>query len=184
MPGVGPTHARRALDLVRSRPPTLGAGRLLCVDGPAGSGKTTLAERVHDLEPAAVVVHTDDLLRGWDGLPGLADAIVDLLEPMAAGRPGGWRRWDWHASAFAERHTVEPGGLLVLEGTGSWSPSYAALVGALVWIEVERPLRLRRGIERDGEAMLPHWERWQVAEDALHSRLGTREHADLVVDGT
>ena len=31
------------LALAASRPPTLGAGRLVCVDGPAGSGKTTLA---------------------------------------------------------------------------------------------------------------------------------------------
>jgi energy-coupling factor transporter ATP-binding protein EcfA2 len=35
--------ADRIVHLTLSSPPTLGAGRLVCVDGPAGSGKTTLA---------------------------------------------------------------------------------------------------------------------------------------------
>ncbi len=41
-----PVVERTAAFLVTSvlaRPPTLGVGRLVCVDGPAGSGKTTLA---------------------------------------------------------------------------------------------------------------------------------------------
>ncbi len=50
-----------------SRPPTLGAGRLVCVDGPAGSGKTSLADAVAR-RTAAQVVHMDDLYGGWDGL--------------------------------------------------------------------------------------------------------------------
>ena len=34
------------VDLALRRPPTLGDGRLVCIDGPAGSGKTTLAAEV------------------------------------------------------------------------------------------------------------------------------------------
>ena len=74
-----------------------------------------------------------------------------------------------------------PGGLLVLEGVGCWSPAIARLVGVLVWVEAESSLRLRRGIERDGEQMRPQWEQWRLDEDALFARLGTRAEADLVV---
>ena len=45
---------------VDARPPTLGRGRLLCVDGPAGSGKTTLADEVRAIT-GAPVVHMDNL---------------------------------------------------------------------------------------------------------------------------
>ena len=38
--------AGAVLDLARSRPTSLGSGRLVCVDGPAGSGKTTLADAI------------------------------------------------------------------------------------------------------------------------------------------
>lgn len=166
---------------VLAAPPTLGRGRLVCIDGPAGSGKTTLAETVARLVPDAGVVHCDELLHGWRGLPGLAGSVEALLRPLAAGRTGRWRRWDWHADDWAEEHVVEPGGVLVLEGVGSWSPAVADLVGLLVWVEAASELRLARGIARDGEGMRAQWEQWRLDEEALFERHDTRAHADLVV---
>jgi uridine kinase len=166
---------------VLAAPPTLGSGRLVCVDGPAGSGKTTLAGALARAVPGAQLVQCDDLLHGWQGLPGLADSVAALLEPLARGEVGMWRRWDWHADDWAETHQVSPGGLLVVEGVGSWSPPIADLVGVLVWVEAEPDLRLDRGIARDGEAMRAHWLQWRLDEDTLFAAHGTRDHADVVV---
>ena len=170
------------LALVGDRSPTLGSGRLVCLDGPAGSGKTTLSAALARQAPGSVVVHSDDLLQGWGGLSGLTESVEGLLRPLAEGRPGSWRRWDWHADAWAETHEVAPGPLLVLEGTGSWAPAIGGLVTALVWVEAPSAQRLERGLARDGEAMRDHWERWRVEEDALHARRGTRGRADVLVD--
>jgi hypothetical protein len=173
--------AQEVAEQVLAAPPTLGPGRLVCVDGPAGAGKTTLADAIAEVVPGTQVVHCDELLQGWRGLPGLARTVESLLRPLSAGEPGEWRRWDWLADDWAETHPVAPGGLLVLEGVGSWSPSIAVLVGQLVWVEAESSLRLARGIERDGEEMRPQWERWRLDEDDLFARLGTRDRADRVV---
>ena len=51
-----------------------------------------------------------------------------------------------------------------------------------VFVEADRPLRMRRGIDRDGEAYRPHWERWADQEAAVFAADGTRQRADLVVD--
>lgn len=163
-------------------PATLGPGRLVCIDGPAGSGKTTLSAAMAGVVPDAGVVHCDDLLRGWGGLPGLADTVHAVLAPLAVGEIGRWRRWDWIADGWAETHEVEPGGLLVLEGVGSWSPAIAGLVSELVWVEAAPDLRLARGIARDGEEMRARWEQWRRDEDDLFRRLGTRDHADVRID--
>jgi len=180
--GVDPLAVARVVaDRVQAAPPTLGPGRLVCVDGPAGSGKTTLAEALAGVVAGAHVVHCDELLEGWAGLPGLPVTVEALLRPLAAGRTGRWRRWDWHAYAWAEEHVVEPGGLLVLEGVGSWSPAVADLVGLLVWVEAASDVRLARGIARDGESMRRQWEQWRLDEQVLHDRLETRSHADVVV---
>ena len=83
---------------LRQPPPTLGAGRLVCIDGPAGSGKTTLAAAVADARRAgARVVHMDDLYEGWSGLPARrrpARRRCCARWPRAAGC---YRRYDWLA---------------------------------------------------------------------------------------
>jgi hypothetical protein len=58
-----------------------------------------------------------------------------------------------------------------------------ALQSFVVWVEVPSALRLARGLERDGEARRPESERWRAREDALFGREGTRDAADLLVDG-
>ncbi len=168
--------------LLSSRPTTLGAGRLVCVDGPAGSGKTTLAAALVRREPDATVVHMDDLFEGWHGLPTVDAQLDGLLVPLAQARPGHYRRWDWHADGWAEQVEVPPSPLLVLEGVGSGSLVTSPYATVLVWVEAPYDLRMRRGLERDGDAFAPHWEAWAGAEAEHFARHRTRERADLVVD--
>lgn len=176
--------AERVLAATLARPTTLGAGRLLCVDGLAGSGKTTLAADIAALAPDAVVIATDELLEGWDGLPGLPATLERLLRPLASGAPSTWRRWDWYADRWAETRTVAPGPLLVLEGVGSAAASYDDLITYRVWLEAERGVRLDRGLARDGQDQRDHWESWLDAEQTHQMRQHTRDRADLVVDTT
>lgn len=175
--------ARLVLELAGSRPATLGAGRLVCVDGPAGSGKTTLATAVARLEPRSRVIHMDDLYDGWDGLPRLTDQLEPLLRPLASGAAGSYRRYDWEAGRYAETVSVEPIPLLVLEGVGSGARAHADLTTVLAWVWAPADLRLRRGLERDGSALAGRWRQWMLDEDALFVREETAGRADLFVDG-
>jgi uridine kinase len=179
---TGRSNAERVLDLVDDRPPTLGLGRLLCIDGPAGSGKTTLADEVAVLT-GAPVVHMDNLYEGWHGLPRIDAQLDRLLPPLSRNRPGSYRRWDWYADRWAEVVVVPPAPLLVIEGVGSGSRDHAGFVTALVWVEVPQDLRLTRGLARDGAAMDRHWREWAVAEQEHFATQGTRSRADLVIDG-
>ena len=166
--------------LADSRPATLGAGRLICVDGPSGSGKTTVAASIAELT-GAPVVHMDDLVEGWDGLPTVDAQLGGLLRPLAGGSPGSYRRYDWVAGAYAETVVVPPTPLLVLEGVGSGSCHVADLVTVLVWVEAAHDVRMARGLERDGDAFAPYWEAWAVAEQEYFGRHRTRDRVDVVV---
>jgi uridine kinase len=177
------SNAERVLELVDDRAPTLGTGRLLCIDGPAGSGKTTLADEVAALT-GAPVMHMDNLYEGWDGLPKVRAQLDRLLTPLSRNRPGSYRRWDWYADQWAEVVVVPPAPLLVLEGVGAGSRTHAGLVTALVWVEVPPGLRLQRGLARDGVETAHHLEAWTRAEQAHFAVDGTRARADLIIDGT
>ncbi|MBO0842278.1 MAG: 4-amino-4-deoxy-L-arabinose transferase [Nocardioides sp.] len=166
--------------LATSRPATLGKGRLICIDGPAGAGKTRLAADLGTLA-GAPVVHMDDLYEGWTGLPRLTDQFDSLLLPLASGAPGSYRRYDWHRGAYAETVSVPPAPLLVLEGVGSAAAAYAHLQTAVAWVEAPLEVRRRRALDRDGATFAPHWDGWAAAEAEHFTRERTRERADLVV---
>lgn len=159
-----------------------GSGRLLCLDGPAGSGKTSLAAAVASAAaPASVsVLHLDDLYEGWSGLADVGQRLrEDVVAPLATVGRGHYRRWDWHADGWAERRSVEPADLLVVEGVGAGTPELDPWRSLLVWLDAPAAERKRRALARDGAAFAPHWDSWAADEAALHARERTAQRADL-----
>ncbi|WNB84806.1 AAA family ATPase [Cellulomonas sp. ATA003] len=169
---------------VRAAEPRLGSTRLVVVDGPAGSGKTTLAGRLGEAL-GAPVLHADDLLAGWGDLEGWWDRLdANVLRPLGEGRPGRYRRYDWLAGAFGEACDVPVTDVLVVEGCGSARRAADDVAAVRVWVEAPDDLRLARGLERDGEELRPQWLAWMDAEARHYAVERTRERADVVVDGT
>jgi len=178
---VGAVAAR-----VLAERPQLGSVRLVCVDGPAGSGKTTLAGAVADAwGPRAAVVHLDDLYEGWTGLEGVWGRVeAQLLAPLAAGRPARYQRYDWSAGRFGEWAYVPVPEVLILEGCGSAPRAVDGRAVLRLFVEAPADVRLARGLARDGADQRDHWLAWMAEEAAYFDREATRARADVVVDGT
>lgn len=167
---------------IREAAPAAGATTVVALDGPAGSGKTTLAARLA-ARLDAPVVHMDDLYPGWDGLAvGARHVAEEVLVPLSRRRPARYRRWDWYRDDYDGWVDVPPVPVLLIEGCGSGSTPGAAHLSMLLWVEAPHDVRRRRGIDRDGEGFRPHWERWARQEDALFAAERTRERADLLID--
>jgi uridine kinase len=182
LPLTGDVTVAQVAERVTSAPARLGPVRLVCIDGPAGSGKTTLASLLGDAL-GAQVVHMDDLFEGWGGLSGAWPRLRDwVLAPLARGESGRYRRYDWAAGQYAEWHDVPVQGALVVEGCGSAAREVDTWASVVIWVEAPRPLRVARGIARDGEAVLENWMAWMAQEDEVFAREGTRERARLHVD--
>jgi uridine kinase len=170
---------------VLAAPARLGAVRLVCVDGPAGSGKTTFAGRLTDaLGADAGLVHLEDLYAGWTLTGAVARLSAGVLRPLAEGRPGTHHRYDWAAGRFDDEPVAVPlPRVLVVEGCGSSPRALAPWTSLRIWVEAPAPLRLARGLARDGADLSAHWRRWQQSEAAHFAAEDTRARADLRVDG-
>lgn len=170
---------------ILSAPPTLGITRLICVDGPAGSGKSTFAGRLASALNAPLV-RMDDLYEGWDGaftadLPGRIDAW--LLTPLRHGLGPRHLRFDWLRNCFGEWVELPAADAIVLEGVRSADTAIRAHASLVVWVESAEELRFERVVQRDGEAIRPAMEKFQSCERVHFVEQGTREAADLIVRG-
>lgn len=169
---------------VRRAEPRCGAARLVCVDGPAGSGKTTLAAALAERLDGCAVVHLDDLYDGWRQPLGPAlSARIDawLLCPWRAGLPGRHLRYDWGSERFVAWVEVPCAPVVILEGCGSAARGVRSSASLVVWVEAPSEVARGRGLGRDGAHLAEHWDRWAAAEAAHFAADGTREAADVVV---
>jgi uridine kinase len=163
--------------------PRAGVTRVVAIDGPAGSGKTTFAARLARAIGASVV-HTDDICPGWEGLESIGSLLIgQVLSPLWSGGTPRYQRYDWDLGAYGEWREVPPAATLLVEGVNSGLRAAASYLSVLLWVEAPFELRLLRGLQRDGEVSRPRWQRWMTQEDALFIAERTRERADVRVDG-
>jgi uridine kinase len=78
---------------------------------------------------------------------------------------------------------IEPTGIVILEGVTASRQAFQPYLSYSIWIETPRDLRLRRGLERDGEDARAQWERWMEAEDRYIETERPAERADIVLAG-
>ncbi|BCJ51684.1 hypothetical protein Asp14428_31590 [Actinoplanes sp. NBRC 14428] len=167
--------------------PRLGPVRLVAVDGPSGAGKSWFADRLAKAADAPVV-HTDDLLDGWDDqFTFWVRLEQQILAPLRHGRPATYLRYLWHREAFGgPAVTVEPAAAVLLEGVTSARRAIWPELSFSVFVTAPPDLRLRRALARDGRndvAFRAYLERWRTAEDQHFAAEGTAAHVDLLVDG-
>jgi uridine kinase len=155
--------------------------RIIAVDGPGGAGKTSVADRLAR-ELAAPVIHTDDFASWENPTDWWPDLIANALKPLAAGKRVCFVPTTW-GSAEREPVEIEPAEFVILEGVTASREAFRPYLAFSIWVETPRELRLKRGLERDGEQALPLWHEWMAAEDRYVERERPAERADCVLRG-
>jgi uridine kinase len=173
---------------VRGLPPRLGEVRLVAIDGPSGAGKTWFAERLRRELGGAPIVHTDDLLAGWDDQFTFWDRLESqVLGPLRDGRAALFERRPWgHWDGQGQAVRVEAAEVVLIEGVSCARRAIRAELSLAVFVTAPAELCERRAVERDGDdslAFRAYLERWRLAEDRHFAEDETEAHADLVVDG-
>ena len=178
-PDCGPWRAVAVAELYAA----LGRPRVLAVDGRSGSGKSTLVDRLAATVPGVAVVHTDDVAWHHDFFDW-ADLLVDgVLVPWWAGRDLAYRPPPWDARGRPGEITVPSGApLLVVEGVGAGRRAFAPYLDALVWVQTDRAVATRRGLERDG-GDVAFWDEWEARERPFLAADRPWDRAALVVNG-
>jgi uridine kinase len=143
---------------------------IIIIDGRAGSGKTTLANRLQNQlflegDSAPRIIHMDDLYLGWEGLKdGVSYLQRMVLNPLLNTGTASWQEYNWDTNQRQEWREFSGGTPLIIEGCGSLNTFTAAMTKLTIWIEMPEERRKQRSIERDGDKYLQFWEAWSAQE--------------------
>ncbi|HEX8306437.1 MAG TPA: hypothetical protein VF612_16305 [Jatrophihabitans sp.] len=189
--------AENAIATVLQRLPTSTTDipQLICIEGPGGSGKTTLALAVATSRPDITLVHGDDFYgpeerdwRSWTPRQGY-ERYFDhqrverqLLRPLKAGQQARFQRYDWDNNTLADWVTVEPQGIVLVEGVYLLRRELRSYWDLTVYVDAPRDLRQNR-LHARGENDEGWIQRWAAAEDYYEQVEQPAQAADLVVNG-
>jgi uridine kinase len=159
------------------------ATRIVAIDGPGGAGKSTFAEHLSMALGGAEIVHTDDFA-SWENPIGWWPQLIEkVLEPVSRNEVVRFQRSQWQAGNDPGWVEFRPHEFLILEGVTAAREAFAPYITYAIWVEAHEEVRLRRGLERDGQAARKQWELWMADEARYQSRERPDERADLVIRG-
>lgn len=152
---------------------------LICIDGPCGSGKTTLGKLLQQTLDAALVPMDDFFLPHPRKTPerlsqpgGNADwerVVEEVVTPWAHGKPITYRPYDCHADSLAEPVSIPDRHMTILEGSYSLMPAIRRYADISVFLSISPELQRARLLERNGEHMLQMFiQRWIPLEQAYY----------------
>jgi uridine kinase len=174
------------VDQVRAAEVVCGSTRVITIDGPAGSGKTTLSASLAAALVDCQIIHMDDLYDGWsqDLDRELAERIeTSILAPLRRGSAPQYRKYDWHVQAFTDLVTVPRSQYVILDGVGSGNPLLRECVTLAIWIESDSESLVDRVLDRDGEQLRADLLRWQQHESQYFAAHDVKKAADLHLRG-
>ena len=166
---------------------------LLCIDGPCGSGKTTLSRLLSPVLHAEVVPMDDFFLSHGRKTPerlsqpgGNADwerVQEEFLHPWQTSGCASYRPYDCHTDSFLPPRTVDNTRIVMLEGSYSLLPALGGKADVRVFLTVEQQEQRRRILERNGpEALQAFITRWIPLEQAYFSACSLPDASCLTLD--
>lgn len=166
---------------------------LIGIDGPCASGKTTLAAKLAK-ELGAQVVHTDDFflpfeMKTPERLSQPGDNVhyerfyQEVAKGIETGKKSEYGVYSCSDGKIAEKKTVVPEGIIIVEGSYSLHPSMGADYDLRVFIEAPLEVRLERILERNGREKLEVFkEKWIPMENKYFEYFGIKEKCDIIIE--
>lgn len=166
---------------------------ILAIDGPAASGKSTLAQQFQEICSASVVqmddfflppeLRTEKRLATPGGNVHYERFETEVLPFLRSGAPFLYQRFDCTLMAYNGHRTVLPEHLIVVEGSYSLHPCFGRYADLTVFLDVPREVQAERIRLRDPSISPLFFTKWIPMEAAYHEAFDVRSSADMVLQG-
>jgi uridine kinase len=170
---------------------------LVAIEGHSAAGKTSLAKVVAESFSDVTVIHMDDFYRvmnveererldarrGYELYYDWQRLEQDVLKPLSQGQAGSYQCYEWTSNKLSdETVTVEPRGIVIVEGCYSARPELRHYYHATFLVETSAEKRLERQRERANAS--DEWlEKWDAAERYYMKHHQPQSYVDLIAVG-
>ncbi len=164
----------------------LSSGQIIAIDGPAGAGKTTLANQLAVDIANSEVIHIDDLYQGWSDAFSArlsASVISQILLPISQKMDFNYDIYDWHSNKFHKSKVVPKDKIYILDGVGAGQKQYRPYLTKIIWLNISDEIGLSRVLQRDGTEILSPMQQFQKAQKLHFATDLTENAADFHYEG-
>ncbi len=169
---------------------------IIGIDGGGGSGKTTLATKIASTIQNAQIVHMDDFYKKKEHreIASLSNApsgyeydidrlIKQIILPILFNKTAYYQKYDWDKDCLGDCEEIKTPSILLIEGCYATINQLRHYYQLNIFVDCDKNLRLKRGLERDGESALHFWINWMAGEDKYFVEQKIKERADFVLNG-
>ena len=174
------------VDKVNESSNKCGQAKIIIIDGPAGSGKTTLAKSLSGLLENCPIIHMDEIYEGWENAlsPKTFNDLTEwVINPLLESKSIEFVKYDWYLEKRIEKVVINLPRVLIIEGVGASSFDISKHACLKLWIEVNKETGINRVLTRDGQQIQEQMKQWQTQESKFFLENNSKEKSDIWIDG-
>ena len=174
------------VDKVNESSKKCGQTKIIVIDGPAGSGKTTLAKSLSGLLENCPIIHMDEIYEGWENALSpktFKDLVEWIINPLLEKNLIEYKKYDWNLEQRIEKIVINNSKIIIIEGVGSSSFEISKHASLKLWIEVNKETGINRVLTRDGLQIQEQMKTWQSQESKFFIENNSKENSDIWIDG-
>ena len=174
------------VDKVNESSKKCGQTKIIVIDGPAGSGKTTLAKSLSGLLENCPIIHMDEIYEGWENALSpktFQDLVEWIINPLLENNSIEYIKYDWNLEQRIEKIVINNSKIIIIEGVGSSSFEISKHASLKLWIEVNKETGINRVLTRDGLQIQEQMKTWQSQESKFFIENNSKENSDIWIDG-